>query len=274
MKRFLRPPSTAPAKLAAIARQPASAMSGVAGGGWRCGRPGVVRSYQSPSRRWAGRCRGAWAHVCRLTRLSKFPHATRSGSEVALNSNRGSRSGGRSRGFNWRIAFFVTGTSHGGPFEVRSSGCRRDGARAIHRAVSPHAEVSASRGNGATLTSPADAAGLPHPRRTASSSPHRRRPVGARSRGPPYRLGPLLYGSAGRRPRVEARRCAARRSIAWPTRATAYLNAASATTRFADRREGIFDSRPARGCRQPPPAGVGSGALAVLRTCPPRRWMP
>ena len=154
------------------------------------------------------------------------------------------------------------------------AGAERDGARAIHRAVSLLREVSASRGNGATLTSLADAAGLPQP--TAHRLLKSLIGEGLLERDPAtraYRLGPLLYefGLAAA-PRVDTRRLCGPtlERLAAAAGDTAYLNRRSGNDALClDRREGTFEVHALPvdvGNRRP--LGVGSGALAVLASLP------
>ena len=149
-----------------------------------------------------------------------------------------------------------------------------DGARVVRRAISLLREVSAARGNGATLKMLADSAGLPQP------TAHRLLKVlqaegllerDAASRA--YRLGSLLYefGLAAV-PRVDARRLCAG-TLERITRAvgdTTYLNSRSGNDALClDRREGSFEihALPIEiGNRRP--LGVGAGALAVLASLP------
>jgi len=155
-----------------------------------------------------------------------------------------------------------------------SADAERDGARAIHRAITLLREVSASRGNGATLTSLAEAAGLPQP--TAHRLLKSLLSEGLLERDPAtrtYRLGPLLYefGLAAA-PRVDARRLCGPtlERLAAATGDTAYLNCRSGNDALClDRREGTFEVQALPvdvGNRRP--LGVGSGALAVLASLP------
>lgn len=149
-----------------------------------------------------------------------------------------------------------------------------DGARVIRRAVSLLREVSAARGNGATLKMLADSAGLPQP--TAHRLLKVLQAEGMLERDPAsraYRLGSLLYefGLAAA-PRVDARRLCAG-TLGRITRAvgdTTYLNCRSGNDALClDRREGSFEihALPIEvGNRRP--LGVGAGALAILANLP------
>ena len=133
--------------------------------------------------------------------------------------------------------------------------------------------MSASRGNGATLTSLADAAGLPQP--TAHRLLKSLIGEGLLERDPAartYRLGPLLYGfGLAAAPRVDARRlCGPTLDRLAAAGDTAYLRCRSGHDALClDRREGIFEVHALpvdAGKRRP--LGVGSGALAVLASLP------
>lgn len=150
-----------------------------------------------------------------------------------------------------------------------------NGARVVRRAVSLLREVSAARGNGATLKTLADSAGLPQP--TAHRLLKLLREEGllerdAASRA--YRLGPLLYEfGLAVAPRVDARRLCAG-TLDRITRAVGdatYLNSRSGNDALClDRREGSFEVQALPieiGNRRP--LGVGAGALAVLASLPP-----
>ena len=182
---------------------------------------------------------------------------------------------GRCRGFYRRL-----GSACHGDFRIvddpksAPAGAERNGARAIHRAVSLLREVSASRGNGATLTVLADAAGLPQP--TAHRLLKSLIGEGLLERDPAtrtYRLGPLLYefGLAAA-PRVDARRLCGPTldRLAAAAGDAAYLNCRSGNDALClDRREGTFEVQALPvdvGNRRP--LGVGSGALAVLASLP------
>ncbi|UPY38902.1 IclR family transcriptional regulator [Sediminicoccus sp. KRV36] len=149
-----------------------------------------------------------------------------------------------------------------------------DGARVVRRAVSLLREVSAARGNGATLKMLADSSGLPQPTahrllKVLQAEGLLERDTASRA----YRLGSLLYefGLAAV-PRVDARRLCAG-TLERITRAvgdTTYLNSRSGNDALClDRREGSFEIRALPievGNRRP--LGVGAGALAVLASLP------
>lgn len=146
--------------------------------------------------------------------------------------------------------------------------------QAISRAVALLREVSASRGNGASLSALADATGLPIP--TAHRLLNTLRQEGLVRRDAPSRrwqLGPLLYefGLAAAPPVDIRRLCAPNlQRLAEATGDTAYLNCRSGSDALClDRREGGYPIRalPVEiGNRRP--LGVGSGALAVLASLP------
>ncbi|MDB5315782.1 MAG: kipR [Rhodospirillales bacterium] len=149
-----------------------------------------------------------------------------------------------------------------------------DGARVVRRAVSLLREVSASRGNGATLKMLADGAGLAQP--TAHRLLKVLQAEGLLERDPAsrtYRLGSLLYefGLAAA-PRVDARRlCAGTlERITEAVGDTTYLNCRSGDDALClDRREGASEipALPIEiGNRRP--LGVGAGSLAVLASLP------
>jgi DNA-binding IclR family transcriptional regulator len=146
--------------------------------------------------------------------------------------------------------------------------------QAISRAVALLREVSASRGNGASLSALADATGLAPP--TVHRLLNTLRQEGMLTRDPAsrlWRLGPLLYEfGLAVTPSVDIRRlCAPSLTrLAAAAGDTAYLNCRSGDDALClDRREGSFEihALPVEvGNRRP--LGVGSGALAVLASLP------